>query len=83
MPDDKPLDFVLSDGLGRMDIAKNLQKGLELEEAMFSNAVVQAAVQTLRKIGTQLGDLIIVEIVIRVQLQKRDLGDVDIVALSC
>ena len=63
-PDDRPLDITLSDGLGRMDIAKNLAKSLSAEEAIFADATVRAAVRQVRKIGTQLGDLLSVEIVI-------------------
>ena len=63
-PDDSPLDITLSDGLGRMDIAKNLAKSLSAEEAIFADATVRAAVRQVRKIGTQLGDLLSVEIVI-------------------
>ena len=59
-----PLDITLSDGLGRMDIAKNLAKTLSAEEAIFADATVRAAVRQVRKIGTQLGDLLSVEIVI-------------------
>lgn len=63
-PDDRPLDITLSDGLGRMDIAKNLAKSLSAEEAVFADGTVRAAVRKVRKIGTQLGDLLSVEIVI-------------------
>lgn len=63
-PDDRLLDITLSDGLGRMDIAKNLAKSLSAEEAIFADATVRAAVRQVRKIGTQLGDLLSVEIVI-------------------
>lgn len=62
--EDKPLDLVLSDGLGRMDIAKNLGSKLQPDDAIFADAVVRKAVRSVRRIGTQLGDLISVEIVI-------------------
>eukprot|EP00563_Minutocellus_polymorphus_P021192 CAMPEP_0197726574 /NCGR_PEP_ID=MMETSP1434-20131217/16254_1 /TAXON_ID=265543 /ORGANISM="Minutocellus polymorphus, Strain CCMP3303" /LENGTH=206 /DNA_ID=CAMNT_0043312549 /DNA_START=201 /DNA_END=821 /DNA_ORIENTATION=+ len=68
-PKDRPLDITLSDGLGRMDIAKNLAKSLSAEEAIFADATVRAAVRQVRKIGTQLGDLLSVEIVIGAGVQ--------------
>jgi len=68
-PGDRPLDIVLSDGLGRMDIAKNLAKSLSSAEAVFADATVRAAVRQVRKIGTQLGDLLNVEIVIGAGVQ--------------
>ena len=68
-PGDRPLDIVLSDGLGRMDIAKNLAKSLSSAEAVFADATVRAAVRQVRKIGTQLGDLLSVEIVIGAGVQ--------------
>lgn len=68
-PGDRPLEFILSDGLGRMDIAKNLLKTLSPEDAIFADAVVRKAVRSIRKIGTQLGDLFSVEIVIGAGVQ--------------
>jgi hypothetical protein len=71
-PGDRPLDIVLSDGLGRMDIAKNLAKSLSGQEAIFADATVRAAVRQVRIIGTQLGDLLSVEIVIGAGVQDNN-----------
>mmetsp|Transcript_9833 Transcript_9833/g.14771 ORF Transcript_9833/g.14771 Transcript_9833/m.14771 type:complete len:267 (-) Transcript_9833:94-894(-) len=68
-PGDRPLEFILSDGLGRMDIAKNLLKTLSPEEAIFADTVVRKSVRSIRKIGAQLGDLFSVEIVIGAGVQ--------------
>lgn len=73
-PGDRPLDIVLSDGLGRMDIAKNLAKSLSGQDAIFADATVRAAVRQVRKIGTQLGDLLNVEIVIGAGVQDGNIS---------
>ena len=73
-PSDRPLDIVLCDGLGRMDIAKNLAKSLSGQDAIFADATVRAAVRQVRKIGTQLGDLLNVEIVIGAGVQDGNIS---------
>jgi len=66
-PPHENLSLALSDGLGRMDIAPNLAKTLQAEEAVLADKVVRAAVREIRKNESsrgQLGDLLRVEIVI-------------------
>lgn len=60
---ESPVALTLSDGLGTMDIAANLAKMLEPEEAIYADAVVRAAVREVRTYR-KLGDLVRVEIVI-------------------
>mmetsp|Transcript_27626 Transcript_27626/g.63318 ORF Transcript_27626/g.63318 Transcript_27626/m.63318 type:complete len:149 (-) Transcript_27626:413-859(-) len=55
--------LTLSDGLGKMDIAKNLEKRLSQEEALLADSVVRAAVKEIR-MDQRLGDLLHVEIII-------------------
>lgn len=66
---DSPVTLTLSDGLGTMDIAANLAKTLEPEEAMYADAVVRAAVRQVRAYR-KLGDLVRVEIVIGAAVRK-------------
>lgn len=64
-PENKELGLKFSDGLGTMDIAKNILKSLKTEELYFIDDVVRESVRTIRKIGnSQLGDLLKVEIII-------------------
>ena len=67
LPENKDITLTLSDGLGRMDIARNLAKKLKAEEAITVDQVVRAAVRKIRSeksVQGQLGDLLRVEIVI-------------------
>lgn len=57
------MQLTLGDGLGRMDMAKNVAKTLEPEQAFFVDAVVRQAVREARRKGT-VGDVESVEIVI-------------------
>ena len=63
------LQLTLGDGLGRMDMAKNVAKTLEPEQAFFVDAVVRAAVREARRKGT-VGDVESVEIVIGAGFQE-------------
>ena len=64
-PAGRELALRFSDGLGTMDIAKNLLKSMETKDLYFVDDVVRLAVRKIRTIGyAQLGDLLKVEIVI-------------------
>eukprot|EP00978_Attheya_sp_CCMP212_P046980 scaffold421175_cov51-Attheya_sp.AAC.7 len=66
-PADTALQLTLSDGLGRMDIAPNLARQLNPEDAILADQVVRAAVREIRRSNTSranLGELLRVEIVI-------------------
>ena len=63
--------LTLGDGLGTMDIAPNLAKRLSLEEAIYADAVVRAAVREIRRNG-KLGGVVAVEIVIGAAVRKDD-----------
>lgn len=77
-PENQGICLTLGDGLGRMDIAPNLAKKLDMEEAVFADSVVRAAVREIRRRssssssaqGGQLGDLLRVEIVIGAGVRK-------------
>ena len=83
-PADEEIRLKFSDGLGRMDIAPNLAKTLDVEEALLADQVVRAAVREIRKRGVEsigtgtpgsgsthsLGDLLRVEIVIGAGVRK-------------
>ena len=61
---ESPVQLKLGDGLGVMDMPKNVVKGLKTtEEAFFVDAVVRQAVREIRKNG-RLGDLINVEVIV-------------------
>ena len=83
-PTDKEIHLTFSDGLGRMDIAPNLAKTLDVRELLMADQVVRAAVREIRKRGVEstggsglgsgsihsLGDLLRVEIVIGAGVRK-------------
>jgi hypothetical protein len=55
----------LGDGLGQMDMPKNVLKRLKTkEEAFFVDAVVREAVRESRKRTSKLGDLLNVEVIV-------------------
>ena len=62
------LELTLGDGLGQMDMAKNLARTLAPEQAFFVDAVVRAAVRAARRAQT-LGDVQRVEVVVGAGLQ--------------
>ena len=67
------ISLSLSDGLGTMDMARNIAKKLSVEDAIIADAVVRAAVREIRgndRSRNQLGNLISVEIVIGVGVQN-------------
>ena len=64
-----PAKLILGDGLGTLDMPKNVLKLLKTsEEAFFIDAVVRQAVREMRKRGN-LGDLLNVEVVIGAGVQ--------------
>eukprot|EP00553_Chaetoceros_curvisetus_P000275 CAMPEP_0204629862 /NCGR_PEP_ID=MMETSP0717-20131115/19064_1 /ASSEMBLY_ACC=CAM_ASM_000666 /TAXON_ID=230516 /ORGANISM="Chaetoceros curvisetus" /LENGTH=257 /DNA_ID=CAMNT_0051646919 /DNA_START=403 /DNA_END=1173 /DNA_ORIENTATION=+ len=73
-PADEELCLTLSDGLGRMDMAPNLAKKLDTEDAILIDEVVRAAVREIRfgnsPQAQSLGDLLKVEIVIGAGVRK-------------
>ena len=72
-PENEGINLTFSDGLGRMDIAPNLAKKLDLDEAILADKVVRAAVREIRRNTSaqgQLGDLLRVEILIGAGVRK-------------
>ncbi|KAL7526125.1 hypothetical protein ACHAWF_001637 [Thalassiosira exigua] len=65
LDEDRPVRLTLGDGLGQMDMPKNIAKQLKTnEEAFFIDAVVRQAVRELRKRNNKLGDLLRVDVII-------------------
>ncbi|KAL7544699.1 hypothetical protein ACHAWF_008070 [Thalassiosira exigua] len=65
LDEDRWVRLTLGDGLGQMDMPKNVAKQLKTnEEALFIDAVVRQAVRELRKRNNKLGDLLRVEVII-------------------
>jgi hypothetical protein len=59
------VSLTLGDGLGQMDMPKNVAKSLKTpKEAFFVDAVVREAVREIRRNGRRLGDLLNVEVII-------------------
>jgi hypothetical protein len=59
------VQLVIGDGLGTMDMPKNVLQTLKTpQEAMLVDSVVRAAVREIRTRGARLGDLVKVEIII-------------------
>ena len=64
------LRLTVGDGLGTMDMPKNVQKQLQsTEELFFVDAVVREAVRAIRRDGS-LGDLLQVEVIIGAGVQN-------------
>mmetsp|Transcript_41240 Transcript_41240/g.86574 ORF Transcript_41240/g.86574 Transcript_41240/m.86574 type:complete len:254 (-) Transcript_41240:100-861(-) len=65
-----PAILTLGDGLGQLDMPKNVQKLLKTtEEAFFVDRVVRQAVREIRKRASKLGDLLKVEVIIGAGVQ--------------
>ncbi|KAL9179612.1 hypothetical protein ACHAXT_008902 [Thalassiosira profunda] len=70
LDESSPVGLTLSDGLGTMDMPKNVVKQLKTtEDAFFVDAVVRQAVRDLRKRSNKLGDLLKVEVIIGAGVQ--------------
>ena len=64
------VELTLGDGLGQLDMPKNVVKQLKTtEDAFFIDAVVRKAVREIRKRNNILGDLINVEVIIGAGVQ--------------
>lgn len=62
---DGSIDLTLGDGLGQMDMPKNVVNLLKsTEDAFFVDAVVREAVRGCRKRNGKLGDLLQVEVIV-------------------
>lgn len=62
---DGSIDLTLGDGLGQMDMPKNVLKLLKsTEDAFFVDAVVREAVRECRRRSGKLGDLLQVEVIV-------------------
>ena len=62
---DGSIDLTLGDGLGQMDMPKNVLNLLKsTEDAFFVDAVVREAVRECRKRSGKLGDLLQVEVIV-------------------
>lgn len=65
LDDASPVRLALSDGLGRMDMPKNVARPLRTtEDAFLVDAVVRRAVRELRRRKGRLGDLLRVEVIV-------------------
>ncbi|KAL7541059.1 hypothetical protein ACHAXR_010662 [Thalassiosira sp. AJA248-18] len=70
LDDSSPARLILGDGLGQLDMPKNVVKMLKTtEEAFFVDAVVRQAVREIRK-RNKLGDLLRVEVIIGAGVQE-------------
>jgi hypothetical protein len=70
--DDKSVLLTLGDGLGQMDMPKNVVKLLKTtKDAFLVDAIVRQAVRECRKRNYKLGDLLKVEVIIGAGVQDR------------
>mmetsp|Transcript_38630 Transcript_38630/g.80969 ORF Transcript_38630/g.80969 Transcript_38630/m.80969 type:complete len:252 (-) Transcript_38630:2808-3563(-) len=75
LDDSSPARLTLGDGLGQLDMPKNVLKLLKTtEDAFFVDGVVRQAVREIRKRNNKLGDLLNVEVVIGAGVQEEEEG---------
>jgi hypothetical protein len=69
----KTVTMTLGDGLGQLNMPKNVVKTLKTpEDAFFVDAVVREAVREIRRKGRRLGDLLQVEVIIGVGVKEQE-----------
>mmetsp|Transcript_18943 Transcript_18943/g.35293 ORF Transcript_18943/g.35293 Transcript_18943/m.35293 type:complete len:252 (-) Transcript_18943:64-819(-) len=75
LDDSSTARLTLGDGLGQLDMPKNVLRLLKTtEDAFFVDGVVRQAVREIRKRNNKLGDLLNVEVVIGAGVQEEEEG---------
>lgn len=71
LDESSPVSLTIGDGLGQLDMPKNVIKLLKTtEDAFFIDAIVRHAVREIRRRNNALGDLLNVEVIIGAGVQE-------------